>query len=79
MASQDDRTHPNRAAFPAGVSGPALRALAAAGVRSVADLARWTEGDLATLHGMGPKALGALRAALEASGHAFRTERSSIA
>ena len=43
MASQDDRTHPNRAAFPAGVSGPALRA------------------------------------ALEASGQTFRTERGPIA
>jgi hypothetical protein len=79
MASQDDRTHPNRAAFPAGVSGPALRALDAAGVRSVADLARWTEADLAKLHGMGPKALGALRAALEGSGRTFRTERGPIA
>lgn len=79
MASQDDRTHPNRAAFPAGVSGPALRALAKAGVRSVADLARWTEDDLAKLHGMGPKALDALRAALEASGQTFRTERERIA
>lgn len=72
MASQDDRTHPNRAAFPAGVSGPALRALDVAGVRSVADLARWTEADLAKLHGMGPKALGALRTALAASGRTFR-------
>jgi hypothetical protein len=74
MASQDDRTHPNRAAFPAGVSGPALRALDSAGVRAVADLARWTEADLAKLHGMGPKALSALRGALEANGRTFRTE-----
>jgi len=76
MAKQDDRTHPNRAAFPAGVSGPALRALAGAGVRSVADLARWTESDLAALHGMGPKALAALRDALEATGRSFRRETS---
>jgi len=76
MASQDDRTHPNRAAFPAGVSGPALRALDAAGVRSVADLTRWSEADLAKLHGMGPKALGALRSALEASGRTFRAGKS---
>ena len=75
MAKQDDRTHPNRAAFPAGVSGPALRALAGAGVRSVAELARWTESDLAKLHGMGPKALGTLHAALEASGRSFRSEK----
>ena len=72
MAKHDERTHPNRAAFPSGVGGPALRALANAGVRSVADLAQWTEADLATLHGMGPKALGTLRDALSASGRTFR-------
>jgi predicted flap endonuclease-1-like 5' DNA nuclease len=75
MAKQDDRTHPNRAAFPTGVGGPALRALASAGVRSVADLALWTEADLARLHGMGPKALGILRDALEASGRTLRREK----
>lgn len=75
MAKQDERTHPNRAAFPSGVGGPALRALAGAGVCSVADLAKWTEADLAKLHGMGPKALGVLRDALAASGRNFRRER----
>ena len=74
MPKQDDRTHPNRTAFPAGVSGPALRALAGAGVQSVGDLARWRESDLAKLHGMGPKALDVLRDALEASGRTFRGE-----
>lgn len=72
MPRTTEATHPNRAAFPPGVSGPALRALHGAGVRSVADLARWTEADLAALHGMGPKALGALRDALAASGRSFR-------
>jgi predicted flap endonuclease-1-like 5' DNA nuclease len=72
MSRQDDRTHPNRAAFPAGIGGPALRALAHAGVRSVDDLTQWTEADLAKLHGMGPKALGVLRDALEASGRTLR-------
>ena len=72
MAAPDDRTHPNRAAFPKGISGPALRALAAAGVRSVPDLAQWREADLAKLHGMGPKALDVLRDALDASGRSFR-------
>jgi hypothetical protein len=72
MTRQSETTHPNRAAFPAGVSGPALRALHAAGVRSVADLAGWAEADLAALHGMGPKALESLRAALVRSGHRFR-------
>ena len=66
-------THPNAAAFPPGISGPALRALNGAGVRSLADLARWTEADLAALHGMGPKALGILKVALKAEGRRLRT------
>ena len=73
MASKPESSHPNQASFPPGVSGPALRALKAAGVRSLADLTRWTEADLAALHGMGPKALGVLRAALKASGRTFRS------
>jgi predicted flap endonuclease-1-like 5' DNA nuclease len=72
MARSSETTHPNQAAFPSGVSGPALRALHAAGIRSIADLAEWTEDDLAALHGMGPKALQALQAALVATGRQFR-------
>ena len=72
MKPSREKTHPNEAAFPRGMSGPSLRALHVAGVRSVADLTRWTEADLAALHGMGPKALGVLRTALEASGRSFR-------
>jgi len=74
MARTTDTTHPNKSAFPTGVSGPALRALDSAGIRSIADLARWTEADLAALHGMGPKALDVLRSALEASGRSFRRD-----
>lgn len=61
-----ETTHPNQAAFPPGVGGPALRALHTAGIRSIADLAKWTETDLAALHGIGPKALKILQAALAA-------------
>ena len=64
--------HPNAAAFPPGVSGPALRALHGAGIGSLADLAKWSEQELAKLHGMGPKALGVLKAALKAQGHSLR-------
>lgn len=69
---QTERTHPNRGAFPAGMSGPSLQALQVAGVRSIADLEAWTEKDLNALHGMGPKTLGILRDALAASGRRFR-------
>jgi hypothetical protein len=63
-----EETHPNAAAFPKGLSGPALRALAAARVRSLNDLSKWAEKDLRALHGMGPKALTGLKAALTARG-----------
>ena len=69
---QTEATHPNRAAFPAGVGGPALRALQVAGVRSMADLEGRTEAEILALHGMGPRALGILRDALAASGRRFR-------
>lgn len=72
MPPTSPTSHPNRAAFPLGLSGPALRALDAAGVRAVADLARWTEAELRALHGIGPKALAALRTALAAEGRQFR-------
>lgn len=68
MARSTEITHPNRAAFPAGLPGPALRALSGAGIRSLGDLTRWTEADLAALHGMGPKSIRALRNALAESG-----------
>ena len=68
MAKSTASTHPNRTAFPAGLSGPALRALDSAGIRSLEDLTRWAETDLAALHGMGPKGIRILRVALLESG-----------
>lgn len=72
MTRPTESTHPNRAAFPAGLSGPALRALDAVGARSMDDLSRWTEAELLALHGMGPKVVRILRDALAASGRRFR-------
>jgi hypothetical protein len=73
MSKPSDRTHPNRDAFPRGLSGPALRALANAGIRSMNDLSRWSEPDVAALHGMGPKGVAVLRDALLAHGSQFRS------
>lgn len=64
MAAARDKTHPNAGAFPNGLSGPALRALANAGIRSPGDLRKWTESELQKLHGMGPKAIQVLRHSL---------------
>ena len=72
MSRLPESTHPNQAAFPAGLSGPALRALSGAGIRSMDDLASWSEKDLGALHGMGPKGARMLREALAASGRSFR-------
>ncbi len=74
MAKQTEKTHPNRDSFPAGMPGPALRALASGGISSMDDLTRWTEADLLSLHGMGPKGIRILRGGLIASGRGFREE-----
>jgi hypothetical protein len=55
------------------MSGPALRALSVAGIRSMDDLTRWTEADLSGLHGMGPKGIRVLRGALADTGSGFRS------
>jgi len=52
--------------FPAGLSQPALRALARAGYSSLDQLVKVREADLLALHGMGPKGVETLRAALAA-------------
>jgi hypothetical protein len=57
--------------FPAGLSQPALRALSNAGYTSLDQLAKVKEADLLKLHGMGPKAIVLLHAALKAKGRSF--------
>lgn len=78
LHTKPDATHPNASAFPTGLSGPALRALAHAGIRSMAQLAQRTEHEVAALHGMGPKGIRVLRAALEAQGrHCKRADNAA--
>ena len=40
----------------------------------MSDLAKWAEGDLSRLHGMGPKAMRTLKAALAEQGHHLRED-----
>ena len=70
LNSRADRIAPE---FPPGVARPALRALDRLGISRLEDLARFTEAEIAALHGMGPKALSALRAALATRRKSFRT------
>jgi hypothetical protein len=57
--------------LPAGLSQPALRALAAAGIKRLDHCTRVTEDSLSKLHGMGPKAMAIVKAALKKSGKSF--------
>ena len=57
--------------FPLKIGNPARRALEGAGYSRLQQLTKATEPELMKLHGMGPKALGLLRNALEAKGLYF--------
>lgn len=59
-------------AFPRGVAKPALRALVAAGYLTLDQLTKARESEIASLHGMGPKALSSLKTALRQKGKSFR-------
>jgi hypothetical protein len=54
-----------------GLAAPAKRALANAGIGSLAELAKRSRAEVARLHGMGPNALEKLEAKLAAAGLAF--------
>jgi predicted flap endonuclease-1-like 5' DNA nuclease len=62
-------------AFPKGIGKPALRALASAGLDRLDQMTRVTEGELLALHGMGPKAIGIIKAALRTQGKALAKPR----
>lgn len=51
--------------LPRRVGGPATRALTAAGVTTLAQVADLSDDQLTALHGVGPKAVRVLREALE--------------
>lgn len=59
-------------ALPPGLAAPARRALAGAGITQLEQFTKMTEADLSKLHGMGPKALGIIRAALKERAQAFK-------
>jgi DNA-directed RNA polymerase alpha subunit len=57
--------------FPAKLAAPAQRALANAGYVRLDQLTQLSEAELLKLHGMGPKAIGQLRQALQEKGLSF--------
>lgn len=56
-------------------SAPARRALSGAGVLTLSDLQTFTELEILALHGMGPKAMGILRAAMRENGLKFKEQK----
>ena len=54
------------------LAAPARRALAGAGINSLAALAKRSEAEVGKLHGMGPNALAKLRAKLKANDKSFK-------
>jgi predicted RecB family nuclease len=57
--------------FMAGLSAPAQRALAGAGINTLQQLAKKSEADVLALHGMGPASIPKLRIALAGAGLTF--------
>jgi|JI8StandDraft_1071087.scaffolds.fasta_scaffold09860_4 hypothetical protein len=61
--------------FPEKLGAPALRALAHAKVKGLAQLGRHTEKEIADLHGMGPKGIKMLKEALKKQRLSFKSEK----
>lgn len=66
-----DNHHQSESDLPRSIGAPAQRALAAAGYTQLAQLTSVGAAELLGLHGVGPKAIQLLRAALVAQGLAF--------
>ncbi len=58
--------------FMALLSGPARRALEHAGIKTLKQLAKHSEKEILSLHGMGPASMPTLRAALKKEGLEFK-------
>ena len=54
------------------LSAPTIRALANADIKTLAELANYTEKEIAALHGIGPSAFPPLRKALKAKKLSFK-------
>lgn len=54
------------------IGGPANRALEEANIKNLKDLSKFTEKEIANLHGMGPKGMHILKEAMSTAGITFR-------
>lgn len=56
------------------IGAPATRAFGTAGISTLDEVTKWTEQDLLALHGVGPRAIRILRAAMEPLGLDFKAQ-----
>lgn len=70
-AAAEKNTNILRAGFPPGLSQPALRALAAAGLTNLESLDGFSKATLLAMHGIGPKGVRILESALAENGGAL--------
>lgn len=61
--------------FYSGLGAPARRALESAGIRSISQLAGYTQAELLDLHGLGPSSIPKLKRLLNAHNLDFRKKR----
>jgi hypothetical protein len=54
------------------IAAPAQRALAAAGVKRLKDLTKFSEAEIKKWHGIGPNVMGQLRRAMDEQGLSFK-------
>ena len=59
--------------FLALIAAPARRALERENIKTLEDLAKWTEREIISLHGMGPGTIPKLKKALKDNGLSFRS------
>ena len=71
------KTDQNNPDLPSGLSNPARRALAAAGITRLEQFANISEAELLKLHGMGPKGVQTIKQALRENGSAFASPEKS--
>lgn len=57
--------------LPAGLAQPALRALASAGIKQLADFTKLKESDLVKMHGIGPNAMTKIKKVMDEAGLSF--------
>jgi hypothetical protein len=61
---KDPKAMPRENGLPPGLSQPAQRALAGAGIQTLEQLSQLSENEIKRLHGIGPRALELLRSAM---------------